>query len=257
MTFEPPQKGNPHQLTVNQHTFPSASIARFANEKGAVQVLRKASVKHFHAKPTDRIFCAQRVWDQQAEGGFMKGIEDAFQELASAILDDPAFRLGSQHFVVINEFYCLWNIRAQWKMNERLADPSIASAFEVAGLLREYTQDEQEQLEAAGIGYIRPDLTLPSRQIAAPSIRLQLSDSVRMMRGDIWELLQADEGEFVVPDNFFELYAVPLSPTAILWAHGGFPSGRLDRLAVTAINGEAAVTSVDYFFARDLCLCPL
>jgi hypothetical protein len=113
MTFEPPQKGNPHQLTVNQHTFPSASIARFANEKGAVQVLRKASVTHFHAKPADRIFCAQRVWDQQAEGGFMKGIEDAFQELASAILDDPAFRLGSQHFAVINEFYCLWNIRAQ------------------------------------------------------------------------------------------------------------------------------------------------
>lgn len=78
-----------------------------------------------------------------------------------------------------------------------------------------------------------------------------------MMRGDTWELLQADEGEFVVPDNFFELYAVPLSPTTLLWAHDGFPSGRLDRLAVTAINGEAVATSVEYFFARDLSLCPL
>lgn len=53
----------------------------------------------------------------------MKGIGDAFQDIDNDILDDPAFRLSSQHFAVINEFYCLWNIRAQWKMNERLADP--------------------------------------------------------------------------------------------------------------------------------------
>lgn len=256
MTFEPPQKDNLHHLTVKQHTFPTVSIARFANEKGAVQVRRKAADKLFHAKPDDQIFCAQRVWDQQSESGFMKRIEDAFQELACAILEDPAFRLDSQHFAVINEFYCLWNIRAQWKKNERLADPSITSAFEVKGLRHEYTRDEQEQLEAAGINYIRPDFTIPSRQIAAPLIKLQLSDSARMMRGDTWELLQADEGEFVVPDNFFELYAVPLSPTALLWAHGGFPSGRLDRLAVTSINEAAVATSVEYFFARDLSMCP-
>ncbi|MBW9235755.1 hypothetical protein I6U33_00260 [Pseudomonas carnis] len=115
----------------------------------------------------------------------MKGIEEAFQDLANDILDDPAFRLSSQHFAVINEFYCLWNIRAQWKMNVRLADPSIISSFEVTRLLREYTQDEQEQLEAGGVNYIRPDFTLLSRQVAAPSIRLQLTDSVRLIRGKL------------------------------------------------------------------------
>jgi hypothetical protein len=257
MTLELPQKDNRHKLTVNQHTFPIASIVRFANEKGAVQVLRKSSVKHFHAKPDNRIFCARRVWNQQAEGGFMKGIEDAFQVLANDILDDPAFRLSSKHFAAINEFYCLWNIRAQWKMNEQLADPSITSAFEVTRLLREYTQDEQEQLEAIGVNCIRPDFTLPSRHIVAPRIRLQLTDSVTMMGGTTWELLHADEGEFIVPDNFFELYAVPLSPTALLWAHGGFPSRKLDRHAVANINAKAVATSVEYFFARDVFHCPL
>ncbi|MBW9242077.1 hypothetical protein [Pseudomonas paracarnis] len=78
-----------------------------------------------------------------------------------------------------------------------------------------------------------------------------------MMRGNTWELLQADEAELVVPDNFFELYAVPLSPTALLWANGGFLSLDLDRRAVANINAEAVTTSVEYFFARDLCLCPL
>ncbi|WP_153785420.1 hypothetical protein [Pseudomonas sp. EMN2] len=259
MTFEAPQKSNPHELTVNQHTFPSASIARFVNEKGAVQVMRKASDRLFYAKPDNQIFCAQRVWDQQAEGGFMKDIEDAFQQLASAVLDDPAFRLGPQHFALISEFYGLCNIRAQWKRHERLADPSItsvSSAFEIIGLRHNYTQDEQERLEAAGIGYIRPDFTIPSRQIVAPSIRLQLSESVRRMRGVTWAVLQAEEGEFVVPDNFFELHAVPLSPTACLWAGGGFASARLDRLAVAAINQVAMATSVDYYFAHDLDNCP-
>nr|EIU2701769.1 hypothetical protein [Pseudomonas aeruginosa] len=256
MAFEPPQKGNPHKLTVHQHTFPSASITRFMNANGAVQVLRKASKKPFYARPSDRIFCAQRVWDQQAESGYMKSIEDSFQELATAILDEPAIPLDSAHFALITEFYCLWSIRAQWKIKEQQPDPSIASNSRVLGLRHEYTLDEQEQLEASGISYIRPDLTIPGRQFAGPSIRLQLSSSARQMRDVNWELLLAGEGEFVVPDNFTSRYAVPLSPTTLLWGDGGFPSGRLDGRAVAGINGAAAATSVKYIFARDFSLCP-
>ena len=256
MAFEPPQKGNPHKITVHQHTFPSASIARFTNANGAVQVLRKASEKPFYARPSDRIFCAQRVWDQQAESGYMKSIEDSFQVLATAILEEPAFRLDSEHFALINEFYCLWNIRAQWKINERQPDPSIASCTRVLGLRHEYTLDEQEQLEATGINYIRPDLTIPDRQLAGPSIRLQLSSSSRQMRDVNWVLLQAGAGEFVVPDNFTSLHAIPLTPTALLWGEGGFPSGRADPRVVAAINAAAVATSVEYVFARDFSLCP-
>lgn len=178
---------------MKQHTFPSASIARFVNAKGAVQVMRKQSERVFYAKPPDQVFCAQRLWDQQAEGGFMKDIEDAFQSLANVILDDPAFRLDHQHFDVINEFYCLWNIRAQWKKNDRLADPSIGSEQTIR-LRHAYTKDEQERLEAAGIGYIRPDLTVSSRSLVSPSIRLNLSDAVRAMSGETWKTLQAVEG---------------------------------------------------------------
>lgn len=256
MTFEPPQKGNPHQLTINQHTFPNASISRFANEKGAVQVLRKASEKVFHARPADQIFCALRVWDQQAEGGFMKDIEDAFQALASVILDNPAFRFGRQHFTVIDEFYCLWNIRTQWKKNKRLANPSIGDAPKVIGLRHHYTQDEQELLEAEGISCIRPDLTISSRALVAPSIRLTLSDAVRAMSGKTWQLLQAVEGEFVVPDSFSKWLFVPLSPTACLCAHPEVNAPRLHRDGVAVINRLAIEASIDYYFARDLDHCP-
>ncbi|WP_122279915.1 hypothetical protein [Pseudomonas syringae group genomosp. 3] len=257
MTFEPPQKTNPHKLTVNQHTFPSASIARYANKEGAVQVFHKSSQRMFYAKPSDQTFGAQRIWDQRAEAGFMKDIEDTFQTLAS-MLDDPAFQMGPQHFSIINEFYCLWNIRAQRKKIGHTADPSVGTP-EVIGLRRNYTKDEQEQLEAAGIGYIRPDFTVSSRFLVAPSIQLQLSNSTeRMKMRDItWRLLKADDGEFIVPDNFFNLLALPLSPTRCLYAHPTTPSGRLNRCDVADINREAVATSYDYYFARDLSLCPL
>ena len=241
---------------MNQHTFPSASIARFVNQNGAVRVFHKPSQREFFAKPPDKVFCAQRLWDQQAEVGFMKRTEDAFQELAAELLDKPALRLDPQHFSTINEFYCLWNIRACNKKAGHAADMSVAGPG-VIGVRRKLTKDEQELLESEGIGFIRPDLTFPSRFNVSPRILLNLEDSVQKMSSSRWRLLQADEGELLVPDNFHQIYAVPLSPSACLWAHEGFPDGRLDRQGVTAINRAAVNSSVEYYFARDLSQCPL
>ncbi len=36
--------------------------------------------------PSAKRFCTSRTWDQRAETGFMKDIEDAFQPLAAAFL---------------------------------------------------------------------------------------------------------------------------------------------------------------------------
>src|ERR1700730_5065135 len=84
--FEKPQKGNPHELPVMQHVWPLESIARFADGNGVVCIFDKARNKLRQAKPDDDVFCAKRVWDRRAECGYMKGIEDAFQELASEIM---------------------------------------------------------------------------------------------------------------------------------------------------------------------------
>ncbi|MNB91765.1 hypothetical protein D3C75_388490 [compost metagenome] len=255
MTFEAPQKGNPHRLTVNQHTFPSASIARFVGARGSVQVFHKPSQKVFPVKPTDQFFCAQRVWDQKAESGFMKGVEDAFQELAGEILSGQIHRLGASEVEVINEFYCLWNIRARHKQS-RTADQSLAD-FGALAVAREYSKDEQEILELAGVGCIRPDLTIASRLLVTPNIRLNLSKAAQMMRDARWQVLRATEGEFIVPDNFYSLYAVPLSPTVCLWAHSEETYELLDCKALAVINRAAVETSVEYYLARDLSQCPI
>jgi hypothetical protein len=85
--YEKPQKGNPHSLPIRQHVFPAASIARFTNDDGVVDLYRLSTSQVRKATPDDDIFCAKRAWDARAEFGFMKQIEDEFQLLASKVIN--------------------------------------------------------------------------------------------------------------------------------------------------------------------------
>lgn len=258
MTYEPTQKGNPHRLTVKQHTFPKTSIARFAGQKGNVELFLKTRDKVIQAKPSNEIFCAERAWDQQAESGFMKKVEDDFQALAGRILDDDLVSFKKADLTVINEFYCLWNMRAIHKQN-RVNDQSIYVG-NLLGLSRVYTKDEQEQLEKEGISTIRGDFKIAGRFLASPSIRLQVAQAAKAMGDSNWNILRAMEGEFIVPDNAKRMSMLPLSPTACLWYGPAKPVAPVEQLSigeVAWINQAAIEASADYFFARDLSLCPV
>lgn len=255
MSFERQQKGNPNKITINQHTFPRASIARFAVDRGTVQVFHMKSKKVFPAKPTEKIFCAMRVWDHKAESGYMKHIEDSFQTLAEGIISGRVHRFDLVEMMIINTFYCLWNIRFHFKKLP-LVDEIIAGK-NVLGVKREFTKDEQEHLELNGVFTIRPDLTVPSRFLTSPRITLNLTMALESMGDAQWGILRANEGEFVVPDNFNQARIVPISPTVSLWSQTKFSVECLDRQSVAEINRCAIRTSVDYYFARELSQCPL
>jgi hypothetical protein len=257
VTYEPTQKGNPHRLTVKQHTFPKTSIARFAGLNGNVEIFLKSADKVIQAKPSNELFCAERAWDQQAESGFMKKVEDDFQALANRILGNDQASFQKADLTVINEFYCLWNIRAIHKQ-DRVKDQSIY-VENLLGLSRVYTKDEQEQLEKAGIGTIRGDFTVAGRFLASPSIRLDVARVAKDMGDSNWNILCAMEGEFIVPDNAKRMPMLPLSPTTCLWYRPTKPVAPVERLSigeVAWINQAAIEASTDYYFARDLSLCP-
>lgn len=257
MAFERPQKSNPHDLTVNQHTFPVASIARFVGASNGVELFYKPAQKVIPVKPKNQLFCAKRVWNQQAEIGFMRKVEDSFQALAEEILSGQLRRFGTDECTVISRFYCLWNIRSLNK-HHPTDDQSIAREGVIC-LAREYTLDEQEQLEKGGVMTIRPDLTLPGRHMASTNILLNLQTATAEMKDVRWGLLIATEGEFIVPDNHKVLWLVPLTPTISLH---GLQSGEsnqimtIDRQAVAELNRLAIEASVEYYFARDLSQCP-
>ncbi|MDO8065442.1 hypothetical protein [Janthinobacterium sp. SUN206] len=86
MRYPKSQKGNPHKLTIDQHIFPKACIARFIGENGTVQVRRKNGEQDLWLVPGSSYFCARRLWDQKAEAFFMKAIEDRYQEVARSIV---------------------------------------------------------------------------------------------------------------------------------------------------------------------------
>jgi hypothetical protein len=91
---EKPQKKNRRFLTVNQHVFPLASIARFANTEGRVSLHDLARSKVRFPKPDHDIFCAKRAWDQRAERGYMKEIEDEFKASPRKLLMASSRRLA-------------------------------------------------------------------------------------------------------------------------------------------------------------------
>src|SRR2546421_11016639 len=115
MRFEQPQKGNPHRLTVRQHTFSRASVARFANSSGRVHVHKVSINESFNAAPDNALFCAKRVWDQCAEDGFACKIERPFQILANAIVKGTVSVISEAEKNLVNSFFALCFLRAEWK----------------------------------------------------------------------------------------------------------------------------------------------
>ncbi|BEU95547.1 DUF4238 domain-containing protein (plasmid) [Acidovorax sp. DW039] len=251
MTFEETQKGNPHRLVVKQHTFPRASIARFVGRDGRVCVSYTSSKKQFRLKPEDELFCAMRAWDERAEQGYMREIEDAFQSLAEAIIDGRVKHVGFFEKPIVNDFFALWNIRAHRK-SQPIADQPIKGNITPE---RNLTKDQQELLEKHHIAFIRPDLTIPGRNLAGANIQTNLAIVRDQLTDARWGILKAGEGEFIVPDNFSNVRIVPLTPTICLVSQSDNDILSLDEVA--EINRYAIASRKKYVFARDFSKCPL
>lgn len=148
MKYERPQRGNPQELTINQHVFSFRSFARFVDSDGRIAVRRPPDAsEELRVAPDAALFCAMRVWDHGAESGFMKEIEDRFQGVAEQIVGVRQSLADDQHMIV-TEFFALWAARAHLKAN-RTADAPIAG---IEGKQVRHTPDDQELLEKNGIG---------------------------------------------------------------------------------------------------------
>lgn len=64
-------------------------INKFLNASGYIELNSLIANKVLSVKPTDKIFCARRAWDQRAEAGYMKSIEDDFQALVIRVISNP------------------------------------------------------------------------------------------------------------------------------------------------------------------------
>jgi hypothetical protein len=247
--YEKPQKKNRHLLTVRQHVFPSASIARFAGTEGRVSLHNVARSQVRLAKPDDDIFCAMRAWDQRAERGYMKRIEDEFQILASKVIEGVLSEIGEAEKGVVDHFYALWHMRARHRTlpSQEIKLDGVTGG---GGL----TRDQEENLEINGYSFMRPDGKFVARQVNG--IQLQMLSgryADELQRETRWGIIRAQSGEFVVPDVPAHLI-IPLTPHVCLISCG--TTGIILQSNVAEINRVIRAASKEYFFARDFASCP-
>lgn len=251
MNAERTQKGNPHGLTKKQHTFPRASIARFAGSDCRVSAMRTKTGNCFRVKPDHELFCAMRVWDQRVEDGFDKKIETPFQVLAQAIVDDPLFAVGKSEKKIVNAFFALCCIRAEWK-SQQIPNQPIPFAI---GLEHNTTKDDQEFLEKRHVTCFGPGVTIPSRSVAGSVMQLRIFDLQGQLEDSKWGVMKAATGQFLVADNFSYGRVLPISPFICLVSPSD--NGVLSEGELAWLNQSAIRASTEYYFANDLSRCPV
>jgi hypothetical protein len=248
MEYPRTQKGNTRGLTVGQHVFPAKSLRRFANSSDLVSLIRKGSQNIIMLKPSDAIFCAKRAWDQRAERGYMKSIEDRFQGIAEEIVAGRRSLEPSQQEVASN-FYALWRLRAHHREDSVPDHPMRGVTPD------QLTLDQRENLEMHG--YIVGDSkgALPGRMVAGIVIQRDIDRVTDQLKNENWGVIETREGELIVPDEFGTTSVVPVTPTLCLIA--GCEDGVLVRPRIFELNRAAIAASRKYLVARDFSRCPM
>lgn len=197
--FEAIQKGNPHNLTKKQHFIPKESIKRFSNDNGKIQVKQLKTKKQeiVSVSPDDEIFCVQRLWDQRAESGYMKKIEDAFQKLVDGIIQNEIKSFDDAQNKIICDMYTLWEYRIL-HIEDFLKNPN--QFIKLYGIEEEnLTKNEQEILESKHCAYVNENAEISNRSIIG--LQIQFSIDTSRYKNIRWGILKSSCKEFVMSSN--------------------------------------------------------
>ena len=240
---------NPNRLTVNQHVFPSKSIERFTDQNGRVSVHELHRAEVIRAKPDNAIFCARRAWDQRAESGYMKRIEDDFQEIVEPIVYGKTQTLASEFKTAIDRMYALWYMRSRHRDLE-------CQEIQLNGIVgSDLTKEQEENLEKNGYAFARKDGRMPARQLNGIELQFRIDKYSHSLAASMtrWGVISTQSGDFVVPDVPSH-GIIPLTPRLAFL--NSAPDGMIVDSNLAEINRAMKALSRDYFFARDLSSCP-
>ncbi|MDH5524740.1 MAG: hypothetical protein OEY01_12205 [Desulfobulbaceae bacterium] len=252
MKYEKPQKGNPHNLVINQHILPNKSIESYVNQNGFVEVFFKNKAKKLSIRPNNKLFCAQRIWDHRTEVGFMKDIEDKFHELSSKIISNPTITLGDQEHIFVSRFYVLWDLRFRRSL-EPIGDVELKGIHPGEIL----SKDHEEILEKKGLILVKNldnKAIVPSRFNTGMNIQMAIDSFICSYKDLKWGIVISTDGEFLVPDNYGRTTIVPVSPNVILL--GNSKNIYIAKSETKKVNRLAKLTSQKIFFARNISNCP-
>ncbi|MGL4262612.1 MAG: hypothetical protein ACRCTX_13435 [Afipia sp.] len=247
--FEKTRPRNPNRLTVNQHVFPSKSIERFTGQGRRVAVYDLHRNVVFRARPANPVFLTFRAWDQRAEAGYMKHIEDEFQTIVAPIADGKTQTIAPEAKPFIDRMYALWHTRSrQREIESQEVQLNVAPGSD-------YTKEQEENLEKNGYMFVRKGGGIPGRQLNGIELEMRADDLARHLAGSVprWGVISTQSGEFIVPDVPSH-GIIPVTPRLALVQSA--PDGMITERNLAEINLAMRTLSQDYFFARDLSTCP-
>jgi hypothetical protein len=238
--YEKVQKKNPHRVSVNQHIIPIKCIERFTS--GNVVELRdlKRGITR-NASPNDEVFICKRMWDHASETGFMKSVEDSFQDLVDKLVEGHSVSVEERNKVV-TEFYSLWCARffiSKHANNENVFLPVTGDVL---------TKDEEEKIESMNMAFVRSGGVMPERFINGGQAQLRYMSYKQVYENTNWGLVTAKKKEFIVPDNFLKVMVVPISPK--LSFIGGCRDGVASNFDVLKVNRAAVKNADSFIFAH-------
>jgi len=240
---------NPNKLTIGQHVFPMKSIERFTSQGKRVAVHDLHRGKIFPARPGNPIFLAFRAWDQRAESGYMKRIEDEFQEIVVPIVAGKTPTVAAEAKAAIDRMYALWYMRTRLREIE-------SQEIQLNGIPgTNLTKEQEENLEANRYLFVRGSGAMPACQLNGVELEMRTNNFALDLASSVtrWGGISTQSGEFIVPDVPSH-GIIPLMPQLALVQSA--PDGMITEKNLAEINLAMRTLSQDYFFARDLSKCP-
>lgn len=232
-------------LVKKQHVLPKKSIERFCNQNGLVQVYLVDKKTHFPAKPSNQIFCVHQFWDQRAEHGYGKSIEDKYQRVVERVIASDSRELSLAENETLTEFYALWCFRT-----------SVGNYIEqMSGKLDAVTtgqlsDQEKIEIELNHSFYVEPDGYVPIRFKRGLSIEMAINCFTVRNRNLNWHVVKSQTFEFIVSDNPVGDCLIPFTPTHSFSCVADGPN--LTEIEMGKINLRAIMRSKHYYFARNL-----
>jgi hypothetical protein len=222
------QKGNPHQLTRDQHVTPAATLRRFAAADGLIEVhLRDKRIVRLQV--SNQLFCVDRLWDQRAEAGYMKSIEDEFQASVDAVeAGRYSPQLSTDHSLITR----FWSL-LRWR-NHFVDSPMNAEQLNNIGG-ENLSIDQREILERKWASFVDADGKLSSRMFTGLRIQVSIARDEAQFGGKRWGVLRAASPLLILPDRLGPLMAVVVSPRILLAADN--ENGVLSNAEVRKANG--------------------
>ena len=234
------QKGNPHELTREQHVIPAATLRRFAQSDGRVEVhFRDGRIAKL---PVDsQLFCVERLWDQRAEAGYMKKIEDEFQALVNELEAGRPGALSSNEHRCITRFWGLWHWRNHF-IDSPLEDMPLNGIAGESSL----TLDQKEILESRWYSFaVGPGPgKFPARMMTGLQIQIAIDRYEMANGGKQWGVLRSPVLPLIIGDRPGNLMSLPASPRLLLAADN--PDGELTQFEAFRANQAALALSRNF-----------